>query len=63
VVKGTFKGPAKQELFVFVSVGYEDGMTFEETNQVQMERQKKAAKEEEHAKAAADLLQQQQQQQ
>jgi transglutaminase-like putative cysteine protease len=64
VVKGTFKGPAKQELFVFVSVGYEDGLTFEGTNQVQMERQKKAAKEEESAlKAAADLLQQQQQQQ
>ena len=39
VVKGTFKGVAKQELYVFVSVGYEDGHVFEETTQVQMERQ------------------------
>jgi transglutaminase-like putative cysteine protease len=61
VVKGTFKGPARQELFVFVSVGYEDGVTFEETNQVQMERQKKAAREEEIARAAESQLQQQQQ--
>jgi transglutaminase-like putative cysteine protease len=60
VVKGTFKGPARQELFVFVSVGYEDGVTFEETNQVQMERQKKAAREEEIARAAESQLQQQQ---
>lgn len=36
VVKGTYKGTAKQDLFVYVSVGYEDGMTFEETNRVQM---------------------------
>jgi Transglutaminase-like superfamily/Bacterial transglutaminase-like N-terminal region len=63
VVKGTFKGPARQELFVFVSVGYEDGVTFEETNQVQLERQKKAAREEEIARAAESQLQQQQQQQ
>jgi transglutaminase-like putative cysteine protease len=62
VVKGTFKGPSKQELFVFVSVGYEDGVTFEETNQVQLERQKKAAREEEVARAAESQLQQQQQQ-
>jgi transglutaminase-like putative cysteine protease len=61
VVKGTFKGPARQELFVFVSVGYEDGVTFEETNQVQLERQKKAAREEEIARAAESQLQQQQQ--
>jgi transglutaminase-like putative cysteine protease len=60
VVKGTFKGPARQDLYVFVSVGYEDGVTFEETNQVQMEKQKKAAKEEEIAKAAESQLQQQQ---
>ena len=60
VVKGTFKGPARQDLYVFVSVGYEDGVTFEETNQVQMEKQKKAAKEVEIAKAAESQLQQQQ---
>ncbi len=33
-VKGTFKGPAHQNLYVFVSVGYEDGHRFEERNQV-----------------------------
>lgn len=33
-VKGTFKGPAQQKLSVFVSVGYEDGHIFEETNNV-----------------------------
>jgi transglutaminase-like putative cysteine protease len=33
-VKGTFKGPAKQKLSVVVSVGYEDGNVFEETNDV-----------------------------
>jgi transglutaminase-like putative cysteine protease len=35
-VKGTFKGPAKQKLSVYVSVGYEDGHVFEEMNNVQM---------------------------
>lgn len=40
VIKGTFKGPSKQELYVFVSVGYEDGHIFEETTQVLMEKQK-----------------------
>jgi transglutaminase-like putative cysteine protease len=33
-VKGTFKGPAIQKLFVFVSVGYEDGHHFEDRNVV-----------------------------
>ncbi len=33
-VKGTFKGPAKQRLSVYVSVGYEDGQRFEGTNDV-----------------------------
>lgn len=37
-IKGTFKGSSKQELYVFVSVGYEDGQVFEETTQVQMEK-------------------------
>ena len=36
-IKGTFKGPARQSLSVYVSVGYEDGHTFEEVNNVKME--------------------------
>ena len=36
-IKGTFKGPARQSLFVYVSLGYEDGHTFEEKNKVKME--------------------------
>jgi len=39
VVKGTYKGSSRQDLFVFVSVGYEDGHTFEETNQVLLDKQ------------------------
>jgi hypothetical protein len=35
-VKGTFNGPANQELSVFVSVGFEDGSSFEDNNQVQI---------------------------
>jgi transglutaminase-like putative cysteine protease len=35
--KGTFKGPARQSLSVYVSIGYEDGNTFEEVNKVKME--------------------------
>lgn len=35
-VKGTFKGPVKQSLSVFVSVGYEDGHIFEEVNKVNL---------------------------
>ena len=38
-VKGTFKGPAKQLLSVYVSVGYEDGNTFEEISKVTMKKQ------------------------
>ena len=45
-VKGTFKGPAKQKLSVYVSVGYEDGQIFEEMNNVQMETLSTDAKEE-----------------
>ncbi|HJT74053.1 MAG TPA: transglutaminase family protein [Chitinophaga sp.] len=33
-VKGSFKGPARQKLSVFVAVGYEDGNVFQETNDV-----------------------------
>jgi transglutaminase-like putative cysteine protease len=36
-VKGTFKGPARQSLSVYVSVGYEDGHIFEEINKVKMD--------------------------
>jgi transglutaminase-like putative cysteine protease len=36
-IKGAFKGPAKQALSVYVSVGYEDGQVFEELNNVKME--------------------------
>lgn len=35
-VKGTFKGPAHQQLSVYVSIGYEDGRVFEETNKVRL---------------------------
>lgn len=35
-VKGTFKGPARQKLAVIVSVAYEDGKVFEETNDVHL---------------------------
>ena len=38
-VKGTFKGPARQSLSVYVSVGYEDGEMFEALNSVQLEKQ------------------------
>jgi transglutaminase-like putative cysteine protease len=38
-VKGTFKGPAHQSLSVFVSIGYEDGQTFEEITSVKLETQ------------------------
>jgi len=45
-VKGTFKGPARQKLSVYVSVGYEDGHVFEELNNVQMHTLTTDAKEE-----------------
>lgn len=38
-VKGTFRGVSHQSLYVFVSVGYEDGHTFQETHQVQMDKE------------------------
>lgn len=40
IVKGSFKGGARQDLYVFVSVGYEDGHIFEDTNRVQLDKQK-----------------------
>ena len=36
-VKGTFKGPARQQLSVYVSIGYEDGETVEDRNNVQLQ--------------------------
>ncbi len=38
-VKGTFKGPANQELMVYVSVGFEDGSVFEDNNLVQISKE------------------------
>ena len=40
-VKGAFKGTTQQDLYVLVSVGYEDGHVFEETTHVQMDKQQK----------------------
>ncbi len=41
-VKGTFKGPANQELMVYVSVGFEDGSVFEDNNLVQVSKEPNA---------------------
>ena len=38
-IKGTFKGPARQSLSVFVSIDYEDGRTFEDITSVKLEGQ------------------------
>jgi len=57
-VKGTFKGPSKQKLHVFVSVAYEDGHVFEETNLVY---QKKSGKTEPHEYPSESIASQQQQ--
>ena len=38
-VKGTFRGPANQNLSVFVSVDYEDGQTVEELNDVNLKKE------------------------
>jgi transglutaminase-like putative cysteine protease len=38
LIKGTFKGIAKQTLSVSVSISYEDGRHFEEVNDVQLEK-------------------------
>jgi len=57
-VKGTFKGPAKQKLSVYVSVGYEDGQIFEEMNNVEMETQPTVAKEDLLTETIAEQQQQ-----
>jgi transglutaminase-like putative cysteine protease len=41
-VKGSFRGPANQQLTVFVSVDYEDGQIVEEINNVDLRRENKA---------------------
>lgn len=61
-IKGAFKGPARQRLSVYVSVGYEDGNIFEESNNVQMETMP-ADPEEEILVDPRFAVQQQQQQQ
>lgn len=38
-VKGSFKGPARQTLSVFVAVAYEDGNVFEEMNNVHLHKE------------------------
>jgi transglutaminase-like putative cysteine protease len=50
-IKGTFKGLSDQHLSVYVSVGYEDGKTFEELNDVKSYATKKntSAREENQA--------------
>ena len=61
-VKGTFKGPARQLLSVYVSVGYEDGHVFEELNNVSIEtgEHKIISAEEAIKEFTADQQQQQQ---
>ena len=58
LVKGTFKGFAKQTLSVSVSIGYEDGRQFEGINDVQLQ---KATEEEQKQFDYIDQLQSQQQ--
>lgn len=41
-VIGSFKGPAKQQLFVQVKVGYEDGFEFTDNTEVELEKQEPA---------------------
>lgn len=54
--KGTFKGPANQELSVFLSVSYEDGSKMEESNTVQLTKEAVRA----HQLPAEEDMQQQQ---
>ncbi|MGO9481976.1 MAG: transglutaminase family protein [Candidatus Kryptoniota bacterium] len=37
-VKGTFKGPARESLSVYVSIGYEDGQQFDDLTQVKLSK-------------------------
>jgi transglutaminase-like putative cysteine protease len=45
-IKGAFKGPAREKLSVYVSIGYEDGQVFNESNDVKMVPQENLPKEE-----------------
>ena len=58
LVKGTFKGVARQTLSVSVSIGYEDGKQFEGINKVKLNKE-----EEEETKSYASSTEQQSQQQ
>lgn len=60
-IKGTFKGPAKQRLSVYVSIGYEDGHMFEDVNDVSLQAEQNVDMIQ--AIIAYDIEQQQQQQQ
>jgi transglutaminase-like putative cysteine protease len=60
LVKGTFKGFARQTLSVSVSIGYEDGRQFEEINNVQLQE---VTAEEQVQLDYIDQIQQQQQKQ
>lgn len=53
--KGSFKGPARQNLSVYVSVGYEDGQVYEGINDVAMKGVERFT-----AQAVAEMAQQQQ---
>lgn len=57
-VKGSFKGAAHQTLSVYVSVGYEDGHLFEESNNITMEVQPR----EKSLQKILEIVQEQQQQ-
>ncbi len=57
-MKGAFKGQAFQSLSVYVSVGYEDGKTFEDLNDVRLDVSKSHMEEKEHF-IRADQQQQQ----
>ncbi len=56
-VKGTFKGPVKQSLSVFVSIGYEDGHIFEDVNKVNLHLEPPPPTEEEIAEQQASQQQ------
>jgi len=51
-VKGSFRGPANQELTVFVSIDYEDGQAIQELNNVDLRRVNKADQERQFAHQA-----------
>jgi transglutaminase-like putative cysteine protease len=63
LIKGTFKGLARQTLSVSVSIGYEDGRHYEEMNDVQLEKMPEELNEQISYIEQQQLLQQQQEQQ